>query len=500
MSKGTEFVAVDLGAESGRVVLAQLAEGRMRLEPVHRFANGPVQVLDHLHWDILRLFSEVKQGIARCGQNNGAGLAGIAVSTWGVDFALLDEAGELLRVPYCYRDPRTEGMMDRVFARMPRDELFRHTGIQFMPLNSLYQLYATALTEPKVLDAAATFLMIPDLLNYWLSGVKSCELTIASTSQLLAVDEQAWARPVLDRLALPASVFPELVAPGTVLGALHGTVADAVALPEVPIIASAAHDTAAAVAATPVLPGNDQFAYINSGTWSIIGLELDAPVISDSSLEHNFTNERGVGGKYMYRKNNMGLWLLQECRREWAGAGQSLGYAELTELAARAPVCGPIVEPDHESFLAPGAMTPRIAAFCRATGQTPPDGIGATVRCVLESLALKYRWIIDRLEETTGRAVPVVHLMGGGSKSSLLCRATANATGRRVIAGPAEATVAGNVMLQAIATGHLDAIAQGRAVVRDSFALTEYEPQDREQWEAAYKRFLAMRESTSTWL
>ena len=494
------YVAVDIGADSGRVAIGRFAGGRIRLEPVHRFANGGLKVLDHLYWDVLRLFEEVKTGLRQCAGRDDYEIRGIGISTWGVDSALLDGNGELVGLPYCYRDPRTTGMMERAFARMPREEIFRHTGIQFMPLNSLYQLLATAATAPAKLQTAETFLMIPDLFNFWLTGCKSCELTIASTSQCLDVRRDAWSRPVLQALGLPVGIFPDLRPPGTILAPLHESVAGEVGLPGVPVIATASHDTAAAVAATPARATDSEFVYINAGTWSIVGVEGPEPVTSEKALAFNLTNERGMANTYMLRKNIMGLWSLQECRRTWAEAGTPLDYDGLTDLGEQATPFGPLIEPDHESFLSPGDMPAKIAAYCRQTGQTPPADVGATVRCILESLALKYRWVIDSIEEVRGREIQFIHLMGGGSKSRLLCRLTADLTGRLVLAGPDEATSTGNLMVQAIASGELASVAEGREIVRNSFELATYEPRERARSEDLYRRFLKMKESSSTLL
>ena len=498
MASGVTFLAFDVGAESGRAVVSRLEDGRLQLEEIHRFANGPIRLLGHLHWNVLRLLEEIKSGLALCARDYGPDVAGIALSTWGVDFALLDREGELLGIPYCYRDQRTDGMMERVFARISRQKIFEHTGIQFMPLDTLYQLYATAVQKPATLDLAGTFLMMPDLFNYWLTGRKGCELTDASTTQFLEARERTWSREVFDRLALPSGILPRIHPPGTVLGPLLSSVSEEVGLAGVPVIAPACHDTASAVAAVPASAAD--YVYISSGTWSALGAEIDEPVITEQSLVGNFTNERGVGGKYMFRKNIMGLWPLQECRRMWAEAGQTYSYAELTQLAAQAPPFGPIIEPDYEGFLPPGDMPARIRAFCQETGQEPPSDRGAMARCILESLALKYRYVLDGLEQALGWRAEVVHIMGGGSRNDLLCQLTANATGRPVLAGPSEATTLGNVIVQAQALGHVSSLEEGRELVRSSFDLVGYEPEDGEHWEGFYARFVRLSEETATLL
>jgi rhamnulokinase len=497
MAATATFLAFDLGAESGRAVVSRLEDGRLHLEEIHRFANGPVRVHDHLYWDVLRLFEEIKRGL-NLGAHKAAPIDGIGLSTWGVDSALLDQQGELLANPYCYRDPRTNGMMDRVFAHLSRQEIFERTGIQFMPLNTLYQLYATAVLQPARLESAGTLLMIPDLFNYWLTGHKGCELTDASTTQFFDAHRRTWSREIFERLGLPSRILPEIHPPGTVLGPLLPSVAEEVGLPGVPVIAPASHDTASAVAAVPA--SQKRSVYISSGTWSAVGAEVDQPVITEQTLRDNFTNESGVGGKYLFRKNVMGLWLLQESRRTWAEAGQEYDYATLVRMGTQARPFGPVVEPDHESFLAPGDMPSRINDFCRNTGQEPPADKGALVRCILESLALKYRWIVDRMEEALGPLAPVVNVVGGGSRNDLLCQLTANALGKTVLAGPSEATTLGNVLVQAIARGHVASLEEGRNIVRNSFELREYRPQERDRWEEFYARFLKVKEKSTTLL
>jgi len=386
--------------------------------------------------------------------------------------------------------------MERIFKIVPRERIFELTGIQFMPLNTLYQLYATAVLKPAVLERASTLLMMPDLFNYWLTGRKACELTDASTTQFLQARPRTWCSSLLQKLRLPVSILPEIVEPGTVLGRLLGTVSEALA--GVPVIAVASHDTASAVGAVPAQ--RKDAVYLSSGTWSALGAEVAEPSIDAKSLKHNFTNECGLGGSYMFRKNIMGLWLLQECRRKWAEEGRSLGYDELVRMASSAEPFGSFVEPDHESFLAPGDMPGRIAEFCRATGQKPPEGEGPLVRCVLESLALKYRWVLERLEESLGIRAGVIHVVGGGSRNGLLCQLTADATGRPVVAGPDEATASGNVLVQAMAKGLVGSLAEARGIVRASYKLLEYEPREGERWQELYGRFVSMKETSTTLL
>jgi rhamnulokinase len=493
--KEARYLAFDLGAESGRAVVGSFDGKKLTLEEIHRFPNGPVRVHEHLHWDALRLFEEVRRSMQICAHRHRS-IDGIGVNTWGLDFALLDRGGELLANPYCYRDQRTSGMMERVDRILPRERIFELTGIQFMPLNTLYQLYATSVERPALLEAASTFLMMPDLFNYWLTGRKACELTDASTTQFFEARPRTWSKTIFDSLGLPLAILPELLRPGTVVGPLLASACDAFA--GVPVIAPASHDTASAAGAVPARSTDSVF--ISSGTWSALGAELAQPAIGPESLRLNFTNECGLEGKYLFRKNIMGLWLLQECRRRWAEEGVPLEYDELIRMASRANPFGAVVEPDHESFLLPGDMPKRIMEFCRATGQAPPESRDAMVRSILESLALKYRWVLDRLEEVLRMRAVVIHVVGGGSRNALLCQFTADATHRHVVAGPDEAATSGNVIVQAIARGHLRTLAEGREIIRASYPLKEYEPAEKEGWDELYDRFLRMKEHSSTLL
>lgn len=490
------YAAVDLGAESGRTMLARFNGDRLSLEEVHRFPNGPVRAGQSLYWDILRLWDEVKAGVARCAARAGsAGIAAVGVDTWGVDFALLDRDGELLGLPHHYRDARTQGMMDAAFRRVPREEIFAATGIQFMPINTLYQLLSLVERRSPLLDAASTFLTIPDLLNFWLTGRRACEFTNATTTQLYDPRAGNWAWSLLERLGIPTHIFPEVVPPGTILGDLAADVGEETGVGRCPVIAPACHDTGSAVAAVPVAASSaGSYAYISSGTWSLVGTEVPEPVITPRSLALNFTNEGGVGGTFRLLKNVMGLWLVQECRRAWARQGHDYTYDQLIELAARAAPLQAFVDPDHPDFLAPGDMPARLRARCQATGQPEPQGPGAVVRCALESLALKYRLVLEQLDELLGRRVETVHVVGGGARNRLLCRFTADATGRVVLAGPTEATALGNVLVQAMARGRLASLAEGRDLVRRSFAIETYTPDDHAAaaWGEAYARFIQL--------
>ncbi len=488
MNQTVNFLAFDLGAESGRGVLGRFDGDCLALSEVRRFPNGPVRLLDSLHWDVLRLFQEIKGSLGRCVQEHGSDLAGIGLDTWGVDFALLDRDDVLIGNPYYYRDRRTEGMYDQVFSRLPREQIFEWTGLQFMEINTLYQLFSMALSDSPALAAADALLMMPDLFNFWLTGSKVCEFTDATTTQFYDPRQGTWSRELFEALGLPFHILKEIVPPGTVLGPLLPSVAEEVGLGEVPVIAPACHDTGSAVAAVPVR--EKDYAYISSGTWSLMGIEVADPIITEQSLTYNFTNEGGVVGTFRFLKNVMGLWLVQACRRAWARAGKDFSYDQLTDMAAQAPPFGPVVDPDDNAFLRPDDMPQAIRAVCQRTGQSVPEDKGAIVRCALESLALKYRWVFEKLETILGRKLQVIHVVGGGSKNKLLCQLTADATGRPVVAGPVEATSIGNVIMQALALGHVTALEEGREVVRRSFEVIEYEPGDKAGWDEAYERFL----------
>ncbi len=485
MSQTLNFAAIDLGAESGRAMLAAFDGRTLRLEEVHRFPNGGVRVLDSLHWDPLRLFADIKHGLEACAKKTGRAVSGIGLDAWGVDFALLGRDDELLGNPFHYRDRRTMGMMEKAFQRVPKEEIFERTGIQFMPINSLYMLFSMAGTP--ALEAASTFLMIPDLFNFWLSGRKACEFTDATTTQLYDQRACDWARPMLEKLGLPVHIFLPVTQPGTVLEPLLPSVAEEVGLDSVPIIAPACHDSGAAVAAVPARIKD--YVYISSGTWSVVGVEVSAPIITPQTLKFNFTNEGGVSGTVRFLRNVMGLWIVQECRRVWAQAGDEFTYAELAAMAESATPCVSLVDPDDETFLRPGDMPARLRNFCARTGQPVPGDKGALLRCVFDSLALKYRVTVERIEAMLGRRVEVIHVVGGGSQNRLLCQLTADATGYPVIAGPVEATAIGNAVVQTMALGHLGSLAEAREVIQNSFELITYEPRPSAQWAEAYDRF-----------
>ena len=467
------FLAIDLGAESGRAMLGTLADGRLALEELHRFPNTPVHLPTGLYWDTLHLFHEICHALSICGKRK-TPLDGIGIDTWGVDFGLLGPDGALIDNPRHYRDPRNNGMLERTFAVVPREEIFAQTGIQFMPLNSLYQLHAMKLANSPALDAASTLLFVPDLLNYWLTGEMRAELTIASTSQFYNPVEKRWATLLLERLGLPVRMLPEIVPPGVLLGPLRQEIAELACLEQqVPVYATACHDTASAVAAVP--GSGDNWCYVSSGTWSLMGVELDAPVINQRSLDLNFTNELGAGGKIRLLKNIAGLWLLQECRREWAARGREYSYEELSKLAADAAPSAFTIDPD--AFHQPGRMPQQIAEYCRSKGHDAPGEPGPMCRLILESLAVTYKKVLDCLESLLGRRLDVIHIVGGGSRNDFLNRLAANATQRTVIAGPIEATAAGNVLVQAIGAGNVSGLSEAREIVKRSFPMRVFSPE-----------------------
>jgi len=490
MTHPLNFLALDLGAESGRAILGQFDGERIQLADVHRFPNGPVYLPDGMHWDVLRLWTEIKTGLAIVAREHLRDLVGIGLDTWGVDFGLLDRDGALVSNPYHYRDSRTDGMFEEAFRRVPREEIFEATGIQFMILNSLYQLLSMVVSDSPALDIAQTFLTMPDLFNYWLTGRKVCEFSNATTTQCYDPRKCDWAGPMLERLGIPPRIFPEVVQPGTILENLALSVAEEAGLGSVPVIAPACHDTGSAVAAVPATgPG---FAWISSGTWSIMGAEVTQPVINQKSLAFNFTNEGGVRGTFRLSRNIMGLWLVQECRRTWARQGEDYTYDDLTQMAAEAEPLQAVVDPDHDDFLKPGDMPARIQAFCQRTNQPVPQSKAAIVRCALEGIALKYRWVLERVEELLERRLEPLHIVGGGTQNRLLSQLTADAIGRQVIAGPIEATATGNIIMQATALGHLASLEEGRQVVRNSFEVTSYEPLSRAGWDEAYHRLMSI--------
>jgi rhamnulokinase len=496
MATTSDYLALDLGAESGRGLLGRFDGERLTLEEVHRFPNGPVRMLDTLHWDLPRLWDEVQAALRKAAARS-PGLDGVGVDTWGVDFGLVGRGDVLLGNPVHYRDARTEGMIEAACRRVARERIYAITGLQFLPFNTAFQLLALRLADSPLLEVAETLLLMPDLFAWLLTGRRAGERTDASTTQLLDARAGTWSDELCAGLDLPRRILPELVEPGTELGPLRRSVAEDAGIARLAVLAPASHDTASAVAAVPVVRpagvvagiGPPDWCYISSGTWSLLGVEVAAPVITAETLRANFTNEGGVAGTTRLLKNIMGLWLVQECRRTWARGGRDLSYEELLPRAAAARPFAALVDPDDATFLAPGDMPARLAAFCARTGQPPPADEGAFTRCALESLALKYRWTLERLERILGTTIATIHIVGGGTRNALLCQFTADACGREVRAGPVEATAVGNLLLQAMGRGRIGAVADARAVVARSFPVAVYEPRATAAWDEAAARF-----------
>jgi rhamnulokinase len=474
-------IAVDLGAESGRVMLSSFDGARLDLTEAHRFPNIPVTAHGTLYWDVLRIWHEIQTGIKTARKD--AAPASVGVDTWGVDFAFLDRSGQLLANPVHYRDPSSEGMMDWVFERVPRRELFARTGLQFIMVNGLWRLAYMAKTRSPILENAATFLTIADLFNYWLSGSKTCEFTHVSTQQTYNPTLGRWDYETLEALGIPTAMFPEILPPGTRIGEFEG----------IPVTLPACHDTGSAVVAVPTTTRN--YAYLSSGTWSLLGLELDHPVINDATYAANLTNEGGVNGTYRLLKNIAGMWLVQQCRATWAESGHTYDYAQIAALAENAEPFLAFIDPDHMDFYPPGDMPARIRAYCARTGQRVPESHGQIIRVIYESLALKYHHVLELLRHVSGQPVERLHIIGGGSRNALLCQMSANATGIEVIAGPSEATAMGNAMVQFISLGELANLAQAREVLARSADTVAYTPQDTRLWSEQYARYRAFLEN-----
>ncbi len=485
------YIAFDLGAESGRVLLGSLENGHLDIEEIHRFPNGPIAVADSLRWDVLHIFEELKAGLHKVAALK-VSVAGISTDSWGVDYVFLHRNEPLLSVPYHYRDARTEGALERAFQVVSADGIFAETGIQFMPINTIYQLHADALHRAEILSAADKFLNIGDYFNFLFSGVGKAEESLASTTQLYNPRARAWSAQLVEKFGLPPRILPEIVASGTRLGPLLPAIAAETGLKDVQVIAGCSHDTAAAVAAVPA--DGEDWAYLSSGTWSLLGIETPQPIITPRSRQYNFTNEVGFGSRIRFLKNIVGLWIVQECRRAWAREGQEYSYEKLAILAEEAEPLKALVDPQDDRFGKPGLMHEKIAEYCRTTGQTVPLTPGATIRCALESLALCYRQTLEKLERATGKKPAQLHIVGGGCKNALLNRLTADATGIPALAGPAECTGIGNVLVQAIALGRLPSLQAARQIVRESFPPITYEPGDGGLWEEAYRRFCRLQE------
>ena len=492
MSSHTHYLAIDLGAESGRVMLGTLLEGRLTLEEIHRFANGVVVVNGSRRWDLLHLYAEIVEGLRKAGAR-GLPIQSLSSDSWGVDYALMKGAEPFLTTPYQYRDERTDGSYKRL-GDVTREEIYAATGIQFMTINTLCQLHTDLLHRPEILNFADRFLLIGDTVNHLLGGDPVAEASLASTTQLFDPAKHDWALPLIKRLGLPESIFPKVVPSGTRIGTLNQELQSETGLGPLNVVASCSHDTGAAVAA---VPASDElgWAYLSSGTWSLLGVEASSPVLTEEARQLNFTNEVGYGGTIRLLKNIAGLWILQECMRFWRESGHDYTYNDIVKLALDSPPLVSLINPGDGRFLrsggaaSTGGMPERIAEYCRETSQQVPQTAGATSRCILESLALLYRKSLSELEQLTGQTINRLHIVGGGTRNDLLNQCAANATCRKVITGPVEATAAGNILIQALAAGSISSLAEARQIVARSFPQNTYEPQDAALWEAACQQF-----------
>jgi rhamnulokinase len=470
----THYLAVDLGAESGRVMLGTLRDGRLSLEEIHRFPNRVVTLAGHLHWDLAHLEKEIFLGLEKAAQRN-TPISGLSTDSWGVDYVLLDRAGKILAPPYCYRDSRNDESPARVFQKISFAEIYRETGIQFMQINTIYQFESERRDQTPALAAAAHFLTIADYFNACFSGVEVVEESLASTTQLYNPQTHRWSEQIISRLDFSKSLFPKIVPSGTVLGPVTGPLRGQPTLAEARVIATCSHDTGAAIAAVPAL-AQGCWAYLSSGTWSLLGAELPAPVMTDAAREAGFTNEVGLGGTTRFLKNITGLWVLQECRRAWEAAGESFTYEELTRLASASEPARAHLALSDTRFSSPGGMPEKISAFCRETGQPIPATPGEFTRIILETLALTYAAVLRQLESLIGQKVETLHIVGGGTHNQLLNQLTADATRLKVVTGPVEATAIGNILIQALALGHLESSQHIRRLVESSFPTKTFQP------------------------
>ena len=479
-------LAFDFGASSGRAIIGCFDGDKITLEEVHRFSNDPVSVGGTVYWDVLRLFYEIKQGIVKA--KIAGGFDSIGIDTWGVDFGLIDSEGKLMENPVHYRDTRTAGLVEESFKTMPKEKLYGITGIQFMELNTLFQLISLKKYRPWMLERADKMLFMPDLFGYMLTGKMCAEYSIASTSQLIDLETKSWSEEIIDSFGIKKSLFAPLVKPGTVLGELSKEICEECGVDPVPVISVCGHDTQSAITSVPCEDGN--FAFLSSGTWSLFGTELGKPIVNETSMNINITNEGGFDGSTGFLKNIIGLWLIQESRRQWKREGEEYSYADLEKLALAAEPFKCFIDPDAPEFVPHGNIPERVREFCRKTGQFVPETVGEIMRCIYESLAMKYRLTFEKLRECTERDYPVIHVIGGGTKDGLLCQMTANSCDRTVKAGPIEATVMGNVAVQLMSDGSVKNIGQARKIVAESSELKTFEPKDTDKWAEAYEDFL----------
>ena len=481
-----QVLAFDFGGGSGRAILGSLSDGKLHMEEAYRFSNDPVILNGTMYWDTLRHFYEIKQGILKAKQMGG--FASIGIDTWGVDFGLLDEHGTLLESAVHYRDERTIGMQEEVFKQIPKEEIYHLTGNQFENFNTIFQLYSLVTKRPWLLERADTLLLMPDLFNYFLTGEKRAEYTMASTTQLMDARERVWSKRILSALRIPERILADIIQSGTAVGSLKAELCEELGVSPAKVIAIAGHDTQSAVVSVPTQ--EKDFIFISCGTWSLFGTELDEPVIGDKSFACNISNEGGYGQKTTLLKNIIGLWLAQESRRQWQREGKDYSFGELEQMALTAEPFVSFIDPDDPRFVAAGNIPERIRQFCRETDQRVPQTEAEIMCCINQSLAMKYRYALEQIEACTGRHYPVIHMIGGGIQSKLLCQMTAGANGRKVIAGPTVATALGNIAVQLMALGEIESVTRARQIIADSETTYEYLPQDSDRWNAAYDRFI----------
>jgi rhamnulokinase len=496
---GKIYLAIDLGAESGRGIIGNFDGTKINIEEIHRFPTYNSIIFNHRFWNVLSIFEEIKK-ILTIAKTRGE-IAGIGITTWGVDCGFIGENNILLSNPFHYRDERTNGIMEEVFQIVPKEKIFKETGIQFMPLNTLFQLYATKKEFPYLLDNCKTLLFMPDLFNFLLTGEKFCEYTITTTSQMynsLAIGQNKaprgnWCYGLLEQLSIKTDFLPQVISPGTLIGNITKNLQEELGLSSVPVFAVCCHDTASAVVGVPAKE-EGKWAYLSSGTWSLLGVEIDEPIINEKVLEYNFTNEGGFGGTIRFLKNIMGLWILQECKKEWDKTGSVLKYEELVEMAKQTTPFFSFIDVNSADFLYPGNMVEKIKNYCRKTGQKVPEDISQITRVIFESLAMEYRYVMEKMEKIIGYDIEILHIVGGGSKNSLLSQFASSATKKIVITGPSEATSVGNLLIQVLAKREIRDISEVREVIRNSFPLIIYRPENTEVWDENYQKYLKLKE------
>ncbi len=488
MEELTKVLAFDFGASSGRAMLFTFDGEKLSIDEMHRFSNDPVMTGNSFHWDVLRLFHEIKQGINKTVLAGHKDIKAIGIDTWGVDFGLFDKNGKLLGNPYHYRDTRTNGMIELADKSMGKKYIFDKTGIQFNFFNTLFQFMAMVKDNDPLLDIADRMLFVPDIFNYFLTGVMKNEYSIASTSQLLDVKTKKWDKELMEKAGIPTKIFGNIVMPGEIIGELSDEICEELGCPKIPVIAVGSHDTASAVASVPVTE-DYKYAYISTGTWALMGSEIDEPNVSDATFGYNFTNEGGVCNKIRFLKNIMGLWIIQESKRQWAREGKNFSFDDLEQAAWAAEPFRSFIDPDCEDFAGPGNMPKRIREFCERTGQYVPQNEGEIIRCIAQSLAFKFRMVADAIEDITKEPLCAVHMVGGGIKDTMVCKFAANATGKKVLAGPVEATSTGNAVVQLMALGKVKDLTEGRKIVKNSFPIKTYEPEEADAWNKAYEDF-----------